>query len=537
MKNFEGALSYIDLAFAQSVLKKFDRQTEEHAALLAVLFALSRLGHLTLDLSSDALDASLKLLEVENLKGLLLRGAETFPYENHEWICRFNNHLYLQKNWACETEILFHLNRLSKSSPTLTLKDPAMSDRLNAQQQKAVSNGMQNSLSLLTGGPGTGKTFTAAELVKSCLLALSPEQQLQFRIILTAPTGKAVAQLEGNLKKAIGETVRIRSGTLHSILGIKSYFEEAPPSPLFADLILVDECSMIDSQVFSRLLSSVQTGTRLILIGDKDQLPPVEAGSIFADLIDARIFPSTQLTECLRSDSKEILSLAKAIKEGTASLSSFSSIEWLDLDEEKKSAPQLWERCKERFPSTFAHKPTPDQILPRLGEFSVLSCMRQGPLGVDAINSYFLSQSLSQAPQHSWWVAPIMITRNDPELQLYNGDLGFAIRYIGDDFRCASFKSTITSCFTIAKQATGKFPPWPSLHLSTATANLCTKAKEASMAKCSFWFPRAPTRLAGKCFTPHSREQKIKSHSQALHRRCWSPSQRPQEKPPVCKNG
>ena len=473
MKNFEfkkGALSYVDLAFAESVLKRLGSQKEEHAALLAVLFALSRLGHLTLDLSSDAFDASLKLLEVENLKSLLLHGAENFPYETHAWICRFNNHLYLQKNWACETEILFHLNRLSKSLPAVILKEPVLSYPLNSQQQKAVSNGLQNSLSLLTGGPGTGKTFTAAELVKSCLLTLPKEQQLQFRIILTAPTGKAVAQLEGNLKKAIGETACVRSGTLHSILGIKSTLQEDPASPLFADLILVDECSMIDSKVFSRLLSSVQTGTRLILIGDKDQLPPVEAGSIFADLIDAGIYPSIHLTECLRSDSQEILSLAKSIREGVASLSSFSNIEWLDLGEEKKSILQLWESCKERFPSAFLQKPTPEQILARLGEFSVLSCMRQGPLGVDALNSYFLSQSLNQVPQHSWWVAPIMITRNDAELQLFNGDLGFVIRYIGDDFSLRQFQ--IDDYILVHDRKTG-YRQIPALAVNAFEYNYC----------------------------------------------------------------
>ena len=273
----KGSLSFVDLAFAESVLKKLETNEEKHAALLAVLFALSRMGHLTLDI--DGLASSLKLMgieDVEKLTHLLLGGLETFPIlyapegRPASWVCRFNNHLYLQKNWVCESEILFHLDRLSKSAPGLILKDPVFSDRLNSLQKEAVKNGMQNSLSLLTGGPGTGKHLQRQSLLNPACFLFSEEQKEHFRIVISAPTGKAIAQLEANLRKAIGEAAHIRSGTLHSILGIKASLQETVIQPLFADLILVDECSMIDSKVFSQLLSSVQTGTRLILIGDRN---------------------------------------------------------------------------------------------------------------------------------------------------------------------------------------------------------------------------------------------------------------------------
>ncbi len=434
----KGSLSFADLAFAQSVLKELGTDEECHAALLAALFCLSRLGHLALDISKP-----LAFEGAESLNSLIHCGLQSFPAhaiadapEGHPdaWICRYQNHLYLQKNWICESEIVLHLHRLSSAAPSLTLKEPLLGDRLNQAQKEAVKNGIKHSFSLLTGGPGTGKTFTAAELVKSCLLSLSPEQKENFHIILAAPTGKAVAQLECNLKKAIGDIPHLRSGTLHSILGIKTSFSENPLQPLFADLILVDECSMIDSRLFSRLLASLPTGSRLILIGDKDQLPPVEAGSIFADLLDLNIYPSAKLTHCLRSDSAEILSLAKSIKDGNSLevITALSSQDWIDLDEDKKSLSQLynqlWERCKDKFPSCFTHKPAPEEVLAHLGKFSLLSCMRQGTFGVDAINAYFLEQFLKQMTPGAWFVAPIMVTRNDADLQLFNGDLGFLIR-------------------------------------------------------------------------------------------------------------
>ena len=303
----QGSLSFVDLAFSASVLKKLNSDKEEHAALLAALFALSRQGHLMLDVSKDALHFALRRLTIKDLDlfaSLVERGAASFPPQGiaDAWICRLNNYYYLQKNWVYESEIIKSLARLSKSSPALALSIRILDPRLNQAQKEAVEKGMQNSLSFLTGGPGTGKTFTAGELVKACLHS-APE----LRIILTAPTGKAVAQLEGNLRKSLGEKAQVRTGTLHAILSIKAQGHETEePIPLFADLIIVDECSMIDAKIFSRLLQSVPNGARLVLIGDKDQLPPVEAGSVFADLLDAHLYPATHLTECLRSDRSEI---------------------------------------------------------------------------------------------------------------------------------------------------------------------------------------------------------------------------------------
>ena len=79
-------------------------------------------------------------------------------------------------------------------------------------------------------------------------------------------------------------------------------------------------------------------------------------------------------------------------------------------------------------------KPTPEQLLNRLGSFTILSCMRQGPLGVDAINDYFVDQCLNSAQGANWWAAPLMITKNDHDLQLFNGDLGVIVRKRTPDF-------------------------------------------------------------------------------------------------------
>jgi exodeoxyribonuclease V alpha subunit len=301
---------------------------------------------------------------------------------------------------------------------------------------------------LLTGGPGTGKTFTAAELVKA-----SFHQHKQMRIILTAPTGKAVAQLEGNLRNALGPEIAMRAATLHAILGIKAqpFKEEGEEevTTLFADLIIVDECSMIDVKIFSQLLASIPKGARLMLIGDKDQLPPVEAGSIFSDLIEADVYPAAYLTECLRSDRSEILMLSHYIKEGQANaafqfLHESIDVSWIDLEENEKTSSELcaslWEQYQKRFATYYSQKPLPEHLFCLLGRFGFLSTKRQGSLGVEAINRYFLYQSIKQVPQGAWWVAPIMVTRNDYELELYNGDLGFLVRNFTGDFSLRQLK-------------------------------------------------------------------------------------------------
>lgn len=383
----------IDKIFAQVVMKRIGADKEEHALFLETLFARSRQGHLALDISKG--DTKLQV------------GAETLPAQAiGTWIYHSGSKYYLEKNWKDETQILEHLQRISSHPPAIPLPDSPLDAGLNAEQKLGVENARNHSLSLLTGGPGTGKTFTAAHIVKACLVP---------RIILAAPTGKAVAQLEASIKS----TATIQSGTLHALLGIKEHGREEEETPILsADLIIVDECSMIDARIFSRLLAAVPKGTRLVLIGDKDQLPPVEAGSIFADLIEAGRFPTAQLIQSLRSDRQEIHTLAQAIREGNVSLAlelleKSSDIRWV----EKMDVQQLWQQY---------------------GTTPILSTMRHGPLGVDALNRFFLTQSLKQA-RGDEFRAPIMITRNDYDLEIYNGDLGILVRKFTDDFSLRQF--------------------------------------------------------------------------------------------------
>lgn len=396
-------LAAVDLYFAERALAEEPHPKQEHLAFLAAAFALSRQGHLAF---------SLEMIEEILQSGPVCR---TLPPCCATYICEKDGIFYLQKNWACEEEIAHHIQRLSKAA--LRPISLTLPDILNNEQKTALAHARVHPVSLLCGGPGTGKTFTAAQLIQAFL---AEDTEHKMRVAIAAPTGKAVAQLDAYLRRHIGSDKRIRSGTCHALLGIKN---ESTPPVLFADLLLVDECSMIDAAVFARLLASTLTGTRLILVGDPEQLPAVEAGSIFADLVDSGMLPCAPLQRSLRSDREEILSFAAAIR--TADVAAVRQmLKGLRLD----LSVNLYEAFSGRFPSFFTHEPAMEELA---DGFRLLSCMRQGPFGVDAINALFAAQFLKEAKKKSvsgWWGIPILITRNDYGLQLFNGDTGVLVK-------------------------------------------------------------------------------------------------------------
>jgi exodeoxyribonuclease V alpha subunit len=191
----------------------------------------------------------------------------------------------------------------------------------------------------------------------------------------------------------------VQCGTLHALLGLRGSADLQKAGPdLDAELILIDECSMLDAELFVHFLGRVRAGTRVVLMGDPDQLPPVEAGSLFADLVESQAVPTTLLTQCHRSEREEVLNLAAAIRHQRAEeVVARSRQDLLGSG----SLERLFQAVKgEDF-----------------SQFRILSTVRKGPFGVDAINQ-FLAARL-RAPQ-----IPIMITRNDYRLGLSNGETG-----------------------------------------------------------------------------------------------------------------
>ncbi|MBS0615204.1 MAG: AAA family ATPase [Verrucomicrobia bacterium] len=290
---------------------------------------------------------------------------------NHPLLHRWGPYLYPKRHWILETRIIDHLSRLQMPLPSLS----ASSSDLSEEQQKALELALSHPISLITGGPGTGKTHVARSLAKA----------VTGRTVLAAPTGKAAARLQSVRTDAL-------CGTLHSVLGIRSARDLVREgSYLKADLLIIDESSMIDLSLFAFLLSSIRRGTRIVFLGDADQLPSVGSGSIFADL--ENILPTARLTHCFRSDQAQILSLADAVRRGD-----------------------------------------PEPVLAALTPFepsentTILSCLRKGTEGVSALNHQMAARVMGRLGQNEEAEIPILITRTDYDKGLYNGETGVLIR-------------------------------------------------------------------------------------------------------------
>ena len=315
-------------------------------------------------------------------KGHLCHPSSHLPQTSFPVIF-YDNHLYFERLWKLESRLIeaFKTTLSSEAALRFTLPDLKNSGLLK-EQQAAIHLAMQNRLTFITGGPGTGKTFTAGHLIRE-MLTQAPD----LRVAIAAPTGRAVSQLKESLLKYVPET-SFSALTLHRLLEL--WREEVDLLPY--DLILADEASMIDLEMMVRLFESLKPGARLILMGDPDQLPPVEAGSVFADLTP--FAPRAHLKCCLRAELQEIVDFAERIRCQDAQ----GAIRFLD------------------HASAIRWNDTGDFNFP-VAEKMTLTPLRKGKWGSEGLNQ----KALKENPHGPY---PILITRNQDSLELYNGDQG-----------------------------------------------------------------------------------------------------------------
>ena len=453
-KKKEGLFVEIDQLFAERILSPYVH-SESAQVFLAYLMAASRKGHICVKIGGEINPSPLILGDDgpgQYLEEAIKEGSESLPSEIVDAapslsrcpmkpICKDGDRFYLQRNWLLETAFLQQVLRLKQARPILQLPESfEIEGSLNIGQKQAIQASFSNALVLITGGPGTGKTFTAAYLVKAFLKALPSEQAQKFRIVLTAPTGRAAAHLEAKIKAQIDVAVNLRVGTVHAVLGVRpnpDFFEEAPFLP--ADLVIVDECSMIDLPLFHKLLAAIPSGARLVLMGDGNQLPAVENGSLFADLVElSNLLSVVELSKSMRSNQSSILTFAEAIRLGDADAikailgKNDEAVKRVNVKNENARSiiDRYWDKIFHNF-----SKPAPDlavneEFLKQLLEFRILSCMRRGDLGVDALNQEIAGRFYLLAQPGDLWPAPIIITRSDAKAGLYNGDVGILVRTI-----------------------------------------------------------------------------------------------------------
>lgn len=439
----DGLLTPFDLVMAERLLSQEENRSdvEKMIACVAVMTRQYRAGDLCVRMaSSDGV-----LMEMAREGGAVLpeRLCARLSMDSMEASCpqkpiyQVTNPVtgevvyYFQKNWALETACALHLQRLLPCPPQIPIEVSVEDSVLNALQKEAVLKGVHSSVSILAGGPGTGKTFTAKQLVKMCLAGLSVDQRKKFRIALTAPTGKAASHLHQKIAPCLDQVDpdRVLFGTLHALLECREGTEKLHEKVLLADLVLVDECSMIDARMWAQLLLSILPGTRLVLIGDHRQLSAVGQGAIFSDLMRGAI-PSTCLTECKRVEEDQLLQLGSAIGEEMGCALELMEAYRVDLNRE--SIEQLMEKIQ-KYLFFVKQEDAFVECLKELDRFRILSCLRQGEFGVDSLNAHFFSSLSARLPKTGWWAIPILIVKNHHQLNLCNGDVGLLVRKIGGE--------------------------------------------------------------------------------------------------------
>ncbi len=355
-------------------------------------------------------------------------------------------HLYLARMWLAETRVSGALLALNRVRP---LAEPAaITDCLAAlqhqsepasQQLQAIKVGLQRRLLLLTGGPGTGKTFTLARLM-AAVSALAPD----LRIALAAPTGKAASRLAQALASH-SSTARWSVQTVHALVGMRAPGiapRHGPDHPLPYDLVVIDEASMLGLELASSLLQALPDQARLILAGDGEQLASVDPGSVFADVLAAGADSGAgagglrgalvRLNENYRQKNAPGLArLARALQAGQIGDEELPGVHLMPTD--SVSPKTLIEQAAARFGALLGvTADTPLTMLARLEQYRLLSAMRTGVWGsvqlTDGIDTLMRRQSGALAGQVWYQGRLIMLTRNLPSAGRVNGDIGLCCR-------------------------------------------------------------------------------------------------------------
>ncbi len=405
--------------------------------------------------------------------------------------------LYLRRYWRDETLVaetirvratqVREVDAAMVKDKVAALFASARSGEAPDWQKLASTIALRGSVSIITGGPGTGKTYTVARLI-ALLFATSADAQ-HLRIALAAPTGKAAARLKQSIDKALHELVdkvgdlklaelaaRMGSArTLHSLLGARPdtrSFAHNKGNPLDVDVLIVDEASMVHLEMMASLLDALPPHAMLVLLGDKDQLASVEAGAVLGDLChDAQAGGYTQATlDYVRAASGEeipdtfignagplaqqtvmlrhsrrfggpIGQLALAVNGGDVErahevLRAGGAVEWIEHAHQQHVVQLALDGYTPYLGAIRDGGGAGDEawvrgVLHRFEAFRILCAVRDGEWGVDGLNGAIEHklQGAGLIRRHGEWYVgrPVMVTRNDYGTGVFNGDIGLTL--------------------------------------------------------------------------------------------------------------
>lgn len=477
----QGVIRPIDYHLARMLIARFGGD-ESSALLYALVSACTGEGHACLDLACLAglpiccrhPGLAGELAAVAGPGGAIGEAGDYLP------LIREQDRLYLHRYHVFESVIASHLSRRLASPADAPVPEevgrallesgafPAGDGGTDWQRVAAAMAALQG-LTIISGGPGTGKTTTVAGLLVLLFRLGLAEPR---RVAIAAPTGKAAARLQEAIRRAgpVGAAVAEQTSTIHRLLGVRTGrpgFCHDRNNPLAVDLVVIDEGSMIDVALMARLLDAIPPAARLVLLGDRDQLASVNPGSVFADLCGegacvssataARLTAATgcpvpgcpaaavmddhivelrrsyrypaasgmaRLAPLVRSGrGEEALALLRESGQGRGDVVFFA----LDRMEE-----ELGRLVRHHYGAAL-QEPGPAATVRAFERFRIFSTQRRGAHGIERINLFveiLLAEEgvIDRSAGRFYHGRPIIVTANDYAVRLFNGDTGVLLR-------------------------------------------------------------------------------------------------------------
>jgi len=449
-----GVLDAAEVHIASSLAARAGESRPHVVLALALAVAAPRSGHVALDPAHVRESAMREAERVDDVSRDEVADLP-WPVDTSAWlndvgdspltpeILRVEHDLvYLRRFHDLECTVAEHLVALASQPTPVPAPADDLSDEMHLDdgQREAVRVCLASRLGVLVGGPGTGKTRTVATI----LAALLRGDGATPRIALAAPTGKAAARMGESIAGAaalldgadpeLADSMRqIKPSTVHRLLGVRTgsaAFRHNACDPLHHDVVIIDEASMMSLPLTASLLDALGDSTRVILVGDPDQLASVEAGSVLADLVAAVGPTSTCVAELTANhrfgDGSAIAELASAVRAGDSEAArralegdeavSLSSTSGRSIIEPVASAMR---QAALSGDATAAAK--------HLDSVRVLCAHRRGPAGVARWNAMVESWLGDVRPFSDYAGRPVMVTENDASRRLFNGDIGVVV--------------------------------------------------------------------------------------------------------------
>ena len=488
--NDAGVIESADVLVAQRLTELASEPDERVALAVALTVRAIRGGSVCIDLAQIAEQSAVPALPWPSPADFVAAVSASPLCADPPVLHLEDGLLYLDRYWIEERRVAADVLALAGahrggSAPDITRLFPDT----YVEQRGAAELALSRALTVLTGGPGTGKTTTVARLLALLAEQAETDGQSRLRIALAAPTGKAAArlleavQLEvAKLEPADQDRLPVLAATtLHRLLGGRpdtaSRFRHNRENRLPHDVIVVDETSMVSLTMMARLLEAVRPDSRLVLVGDADQLASVEAGAVLADLVDGLIdIPDSPVATLVTPHrfGESIGALAEAIRTGDAD----TAVDVLRAAQPAEILRKVLVPHALRLREA-AVLGDAEAALATLEQHRLLCAHRRGPFGVEHWNRQierWLAEQTDMPLWAAWYVGrPVLVTANDYGLGLLNGDTGVVL------LRDGGLRAAMSSSSGPVEFSTSRLADIDTMHAMTIHKSQGSQATEVTV--------------------------------------------------------